>query len=285
MPADLTGRVIIITGASSGIGAATAVECARAGMHVVLNARRADRLEEVRDRVTGFRREAVTVIGDVTEPGISGRLLDAAHEAFGRHDAVFANAGHMVSRSIVNGTEDELRTMMDVHLFAVVDLLQAAARRLAEQSRPGHLLVCSSCLSKFSLPYFGAYAAAKAAQDAVCRAMRLEHAGEDLYVSSVHPVTTETEFFDVGADLSGIERPDKGVPNHSTGLFVQPPERVARAVVRCLRRPRPEVWTSHIVRTVAGVMTAFPRLADFLLLRQTAAERKALRAHEERRTR
>jgi NAD(P)-dependent dehydrogenase (short-subunit alcohol dehydrogenase family) len=280
MPADLTGRVIIITGASSGIGAATAVECARAGMHVVLNARRADRLEDVRRRVSDLGREARSVVGSVTDEGLSERLLDAAQEEFGRHDAVFANAGHLINRSTMHGTDDELRHMMNVHFFAGVDLLRTAARRLTNQERSGHLLMCSSCQSKFALPYNGAYAAAKAAQDSVCRAMRLEHWKTGIHVSSVHPITTVTEFFETGADLSGTERPAGGIPDHSSGMFVQRPERVARAVVRCLRRPCPEVWTSHIVRTVAGFMTMFPRFGDFVLLRQTESERAALRAEE-----
>ncbi len=268
MPRDLTDHVIVITGASSGIGAATAVACARAGMDLVLNARREDRLGAVADRVRGSGRGAALVVGDVTEPGFSRRLIDAAEERFGRLDAVFANAGYGMSRTALETDDEDWRRMFEVNFFAAVDLLRAAARHLIERRRRGHLLMCSSCLSKFALPNSAAYAATKAAQNAVCSAMRLEHADDGIAVSSVHPITTTTEFFEVSARLSGTDVPPSGTPGHAPGFFTQPPERVAQAVVECLRRPRPEVWTSHIVRTVAGAMTIFPRFGDWVLRRQ-----------------
>ena len=91
---DLKDKVIVVTGASSGIGAATAIECAKAGMDVVLNARRSDRLEEIAEHVRRTGREPATVVGDVTDEGISRRMLDVATERFGRFDAIFANAGY-----------------------------------------------------------------------------------------------------------------------------------------------------------------------------------------------
>src|SRR5687767_147345 len=98
---DLSGRVMIITGASSGIGAATAIACAKAGMDVVLNARRADKLGDVASQVHSLGRKAQIVPGDVTEPGISKRILDEATERFGRFDAVFANAGYGYDRPMI----------------------------------------------------------------------------------------------------------------------------------------------------------------------------------------
>ena len=161
--------------------------------------------------------------------------------------------------------------MFDVNFFASVDLLRAAANRLLKAERQGHLLMCSSCLSKFALPNHSAYSATKAAQNAVCSAMRLELKHHGVYVSSVHPITTTTEFFEVSARLSGCNPVKADLSNHSPKMFVQPPQRVARAVVKCLRKPCPEVWTSHIVRTVAGIMTAFPRFYDWSMHRQMNA--------------
>jgi short-subunit dehydrogenase len=275
MARDLTGKVIVITGASSGIGEATALRCANAGMHVVLNARRADRLERLATRVRRYDRRAVVVVGDVTDPGNSERVLDAARTEFGRFDVVFANAGFGISKSMLDKSEDELRRLFEVNFFAPVHLLCLAAARLLERGRPGHLLMCSSCLSKFSLPYQGGYAATKAAQNAVCSAMRLEHRDHGIDVTSVHPVTTTTEFFEVAAEHSGQESTPGETPDHAPDMFVQSPDRVARAILKCLRRPCPEVWTSHIVRTVAAFIMLSPRLGDFALRRQMAKEHKA----------
>lgn len=272
MAGDLKGRVIIVTGASSGIGAATAVQCAEAGMNVLLTARREDRLEEVARQVRDRQCQAGLVIGDVTEPGLSQRLLDTAEEQFGRFDAVFANAGYGMNKTVMDMTDEEWRRMFDVNLFSGIELLRAAAQRLLDRGRPGHLLMCSSCLSKFSLPRHSAYAATKAAQNALCSAMRHELRHRDIYVSSVHPITTTTEFFQASARASGRPPERAMLPDHTPGFLVQRPERVARAVVKCLRRPCPEVWTSLLVRTMAGLMTISPRFYEWAIRRQTAGE-------------
>jgi short-subunit dehydrogenase len=273
MARDLHNKIIIITGASSGIGAATVLACARAGMNVVLNARRAEKLDAVADRVRQAGAEAVTVVGDVTEPGISQRMLEAAHDRFGRFDVVFANAGYGFDKAAHEVTDEELRKIFDVNFFSAMDLLHAAVSRLLEAGRPGHLLMCSSCLAKFTLPGYSAYSATKAAQAHVCRAMRIELEPHGIHVSSVHPITTVTEFFEVSSRLSGKITDGKSVPDHAPRFFVQPAERVANAVVRCLRRPRPEVWTSFTTRAVAAAMTLSPRFTDLVMRKAWAHDR------------
>src|SRR5690606_27161512 len=103
-----------------------------------------------------------------------------------------------------------------------------------------HMLVCSSSAAEFAPPLYAVYAATKAAQDMVCGAMRAELRGEELTVSSVHPVGTRTGFFDA-AQRSGSQAADPVLLN-TPEMFMQSPETVAKAVVRCLRRPKPEVW-------------------------------------------
>ncbi len=263
MKRDLEGKTIIITGASSGIGAATAVRCAMAGMDLVINARRAERLEDVASSIAEQGRRAVIVVGDVTEDGISRHRLEAAENEFGEVYAVFANAGYGMNKTVISNSDQDLRRMFDVNFFAATELLRMAGRRLMDSERPGHLLMCSSCVSKFALPNHGAYSATKSAQNGICGAMRHELKPHGIYVSSVHPITTTTEFFEVSARVSNCGDGAADIPSHTPRLFVQPPDRVARAVVKCLQRPRPEVWTSHIVRTVAGFMTIFPRFYDW----------------------
>ena len=262
---DLKDKVIIITGASSGIGAATAIACAKAGMHVVLNARREDRLQALAKEITKLGRRAELVAGDVADTGLSERLLHAAASAFGHFDMVFANAGYGFDRSLIDISELELREMFEVNFFAGFDLLQRAARRLIETSRPGHLLMCSSCLAKFTLPYSGPYCATKASQNHVCRAMNIELRPRNIRVSSVHPIGTRTEFFESSAKRSGRPEYATKVIDETPRFMMQPPERVANAIVRCLRRPRPEVWTSFSVRLMAAVFLAFPRLGDLFM--------------------
>jgi short-subunit dehydrogenase len=262
MSRDLTNQVLVLTGGSSGIGAATAVACARASMDLVLSGRRADRLGEVAERVRAYGRRAEIVVGDVTEPGLSARLLDTAQEKFGRFDVVFANAGYGFTKPTVEMELAELRRIFEVNFFAAYELLWEAARRLLAQKRPGHLLMSSSAVAKFTLRGFGAYSASKAAQNHVCRAMRMELRPQGIEVASVHPITTETEFFDQAARYLGRTPDPRRKLAPPAGWFVQKPEKVADAVVRCLRRPRPEVWTSGTVRLIAGLITVFPRMMD-----------------------
>lgn len=271
MPSEIApliaNQCIIITGASSGIGAATAVACAQAGMNLVIHGRRREMLERVAGEIKSTGRDVEIVEGDVTDADVNAKLLAAADTRFGGYYAVFANAGYGVYHAMHEMPENELRRIFDVNFFAGVSLLRLAANQLIRAGKPGHLLMCSSALAKFTLPRFAAYSATKAAQNHVCRAMAWELAPHRIHVSSVHPVTTRTEFFDAAAANSAGRR--EFDPPSS---MIQPPERVARAVVRCLLRPRPEVWTSVAARTFAGLGTIFPGLFD-MFARQALKQR------------
>ncbi|MBL9148384.1 MAG: SDR family NAD(P)-dependent oxidoreductase [Phycisphaerae bacterium] len=267
MARDLTDRILIVTGSSSGIGRATALEAAKAGMHVVLTARREDRLRDVAKAIEALGRKALCVAGDAADAGFSARLLDETERTFGRFDVVFSNAGYGLERRAVEIGNDEMRRLFEVNYFASVDLVRLAAERLVARKQRGHLLMCSSCVARFSLPGYGVYAASKAAQALYCQGLRHELRPFGIDVSSVHPVTTATEFFDVASTVGKAApgEPTGKVADHAPKMFVQPPERVARAVIRCLRRPCPEVWTSFSARFAAGLFTVFPRVGDLFL--------------------
>lgn len=277
MRRDLTDKVAIITGASSGIGAATALAMAQAGVDIALVARRREKLEEVAKSIRAIGRRAHVIVDDVADSAHAQRILDETEAVLGRIDIVFANAGYGMERPIHEMSDDEVRTMFEVNFFASLALVRAAAKHLLRAQRPGHLLMCSSCLSKFSLPGHGLYAATKAAQESVCRAMRFELARSGIEVASVHPVTTTSEFYRASAARSGLAPGD--IPAHSRRMFVQSPERVARAVVACLRQPRSEVWTSWTVRFSAALFTLCPSMLDMVM------RREARRQHREQATR
>ena len=255
----------VITGASAGIGAATAVELAKAGHDLLLVARRRDRLAAVAARASEsagrpVRTEILAL--DVAETGSAVRILDEAQRAFGRFDVVYANAGYGAERPMHAMEHADLRAMFETNFFSSVELCNEAARRLLAARRTGHLLMCSSCVAKFTLPDFGAYSASKAAQAHVARAMSYELRPHGIMVSSVHPVTTATEFFDVvRAGLPAGASPQYAIHDMSK-FFVQRPEKVARAIARSIGKPRTEIWTSFPTRVAAGVITAFPGLID-----------------------
>jgi len=257
--------VAIITGASAGIGAATAVELARTGHDLVLVARRRERLADVAARASDAAKRLVRteiVTADVSHAGTATRILDEAERAFGRFDVVYANAGYGLERPMHRMTADELRAMFETNFFSSTELCNEAARRLIAAGRGGHLLMCSSCVAKFTLPSFGAYSASKAAQAHVARAMAYELRPYGIMVSSVHPVTTATEFFEVVREaLEDGERQQYAIHDLNK-FFVQRPEKVARAIARSIGTSRTEIWTSLPTRVAAGVITAFPWLLD-----------------------
>ena len=265
---ELQNRVAVITGASSGIGAATALAMSRAGMRVVLAARRADRLEELAADIRAHGGEAVVVETDVAQVASSEKLLTHATRAFGVVDVVFANAGYGAEMAVHDMSMLEIREMFEVNFFSATELITLAARDMIAQNRRGHLLMTSSCLSKFTIPYLGMYAATKAAQAMVTRSMRFELAAHGIEVSSVHPVSTATEFFQQASLRGGIDPQGKIVPDHAPKMFIQTPEQVANAIVRCLRKPKSEVWTSLIVRLASGLINAFPGMYDISLRKQ-----------------
>jgi hypothetical protein len=255
----------VITGASAGIGAATAVELARRGHDLLLVARRRERLAEVAARASDAAKRPVRselLSLDVSAPGSAAAILDAADRAFGRFDVVYANAGYGMERPMHAMDAAELRAMFETNFFSSVELCNLAARRLIAAGRPGHLVMCSSCVAKFTLPDYGAYSASKAAQAHVARAMAYELRPHGIMVSSVHPVTTATEFFDVVRDGIPAGTEQQYSIHGLNRLFVQPPERVARAIARSIGTGRTEIWTSLPTRVAAGVITAFPGLLD-----------------------
>lgn len=264
MAIDLKGKPIAITGASSGIGAATALACARAGMPVALFARREDKLAEVRGRIESAGGRAVIVTGSVDDDADCRRLLGEAEAAFGPLYGVVANAGYGSEQPAWSMPEDEIRAMFETNFYGSLRVVQPAAEGMAERGS-GHLVFVSSCLSKIGIPHYAAYCATKAAQDHFARAMRHELRGRGVAVSSVHPIGTKTEFFDTAAERSpsGATLLDKG-----SERFMQPATKVADAIVRRLRSGRgAEVWTSAPTRAVLGMAAIMPGLTDAVLRR------------------
>jgi short-subunit dehydrogenase len=267
---DLAQLPIAITGASSGIGAAAAIACARAGMPVVLAARRVDKLEQVAAIIKSAGGRAQVVAYDAAKREDAAMLVNETIRAFGSIYAVFANAGYGAEKEALAMSDAEIAAMLETNFWGSLWLARAAAERMLggaspREGRRGHILFCSSCLSKIGIPRYAAYCASKAMQDHFARAMRHELRDRGVCVSSVHPIGTRTEFFGKVKEQGGeliAKTPDR---------FMQPPERVASAVVRCLRSPKGEVWTSWTTRWALAGALACPGVADWVLAKMVRA--------------
>lgn len=184
-------RVAVITGASSGIGAAVARELGRAGMKLVLTARREERLRALAAEVG----EAVCIPGDVTDPALPDQLVAGAVGTFGRCDVVFNNAGFMIAAPIETIDVDEVCRMVRVNVEAAFRMAYVAVKHFKSVGR-GHLVNVSSVLGTKVRPTAGAYAGTKYAVEALSEALRLELAGTNVKVSVIEPGLVITELHD-----------------------------------------------------------------------------------------
>jgi NADP-dependent 3-hydroxy acid dehydrogenase YdfG len=187
------GRVIAITGASSGIGAAIARQAVEAGHRVVLGARSVDRLESLASELGGEDR-AVAMRCDVTSWDDQQGLVRTAVERFGSLDAFVANAGFGAKRGFLEETVAHWRSMIDTNVYGVALSIRAALTHFRE-SGSGHMLLTSSVAGRRAFPG-SLYAATKWAVTAMGEALRAEVAETDIKVTLIEPGAVDTPFFD-----------------------------------------------------------------------------------------
>jgi NADP-dependent 3-hydroxy acid dehydrogenase YdfG len=185
-------RVVLITGASSGIGAATARRAAAGGDRVVLAARSTEKLAELAAELGGPER-ALAVTCDVTEWEEQQALVAAALDAFGRIDVAFANAGFGASRGFQEETPEHWRAMVLTNVYAAALTVRATMDEL--KARRGHLLLTGSVAGR-KVPPGSLYGATKWAVTAMAEAARQELDGTGVRVTLISPGTVETPFYD-----------------------------------------------------------------------------------------
>ncbi len=243
----------LITGASSGIGEACAHAFAREGLHVVLAARRADRLDSVSAGITQAGGRATPVACDVTDASQVEAAVARAIGDTGRLDVVVCNAGLGYNGTLDETSIETMRTLMEVNYFGTFHAARAAVAHFRGVGR-GHIFIVSSIVGRTGVPRMGAYAATKFAQAGLGESVRAELAGTGIHVTMVYPISTETEFRQAMAREWGQDVAGRG-PRQS-------PERVAAAMVAALRRPRADVYPYRVSRLAAVGSALMPGLVD-----------------------
>lgn len=254
MTMETAGRVALITGASAGIGEATARVFAGAGMRLALCARRMDRLERLAGELRAQGTDVAVHPIDVTDVSAVRAMVDATAARFGTVDVLVNNAGRGLGAKFEDTTLEEFRALFELNLLATVTASQAVLPLMRRQGR-GHILNVSSVVGRRSLPGRAAYGATKFAMVAVSESLRIELRGSGVHVSLVYPIYTVTEFHD--AETKRFRLPRRGP--------VQTPEQVARAMLRCVRRPRAEVYPYRPARLLAGFAAVCPGLLDRMM--------------------
>ncbi len=190
--ADDERKVFLITGASTGIGAATARMAVEAGYRVVLSARSADKLEALAGELGGDD-VAVAVPADVAEWEDNERLAQVAIDRFGRIDVVFANAGFGAERSFLGDSPEHWRAMVLTNVLGVAYTIRATLE--AVRDRQGHFVITSSAAGRRALPG-SLYSATKHAVTAMGESLRQELNGTGARVTLIEPGMVDTPFFD-----------------------------------------------------------------------------------------
>ena len=185
--------VLVVTGASTGIGAATAHRAVEFGHRVVLAARSEDKLQALADELGG-EEKALAVRCDVTSWDDQQALVQAALERYGRMDAYFANAGFGAARGFLEESVEHWKSMIDTNVLGAALSIRASLAHFKEQGR-GHLLLTSSIAGRRVLPG-SLYSATKHAVTAMGEALRQEIAESDIKMTLIEPGMVETPFFD-----------------------------------------------------------------------------------------
>lgn len=254
MQERLRGKVAIVTGASSGIGEATARTLAKQGAAVVLAARNQERIEFLAREISAAGGRSLAVRTDVADGASVGAMVERTVGEFGYLDILVNNAGIGLSGRVEDLRAGDLRYLFEVNLVGPLNCVQAA---LPHMRRGGRIINVSSIVGKRAIPKVGGYCATKFALNALSDTLRVEVAEQGVSVTTVYPGTTQTSFRDNSRRTKDEERGwrPRGVAS----------EKVAQKIVYAAEKGGRDVYVTILDRAfVSGAMLA-PGFFDLLL--------------------
>ncbi|MEX0978355.1 MAG: SDR family NAD(P)-dependent oxidoreductase [Pirellulales bacterium] len=248
----------ILTGASSGIGRALAVELVREGARLIVVARRTERLEELTRELATAPGQIEILAGDVTSADVRAAAIERAKTAFGGLDLLINNAGIGAMGEFVEATPERLRQVMEVNFFAAAEMTRLAVPLLKTGQRPIVVNV-SSVLGHRGVPGCAEYCASKFALQGWSESLRAELAADAIDVLVISPARTQTEFFERAIDYEVQPWPKlRGASS----------EKVARAIARTIRKGKHEIVISAGGKLLVWSSRLFPRVMDWVLARR-----------------
>lgn len=251
---NVTGSVVVITGASSGIGRATARAFADQGAHLVLAARGEDNLQEVGNECRELGARVVCLPTDVCDESQAADLMQAAVDEFGRIDVCVVNASVFGYGTFEATPSDVFRRIIETNLLGAAATARHALTHMREAGS-GTVIFIGSVYSRITSPYVSAYVASKFGLYGLVRVLRQElRRTPDLHVSLVLPATIDTPIYQHAANYTGHDV-------HPLPPVVHP-ERVAQAILRCVGNPRAVTVVGAVQRTFIPLHALLPRLYD-----------------------
>lgn len=236
---DYSGRIALITGASSGMGRLLAVRLAEKGADIVLVARRKSELDEVARQIEGLGRRTLVLPCDVADRTAVFAAAQAACAHFGKVDILVNNAGYGHHRTFLEWDLDDMERMMRVNYFGTLYWTKALLPQMVER-RSGWIVVMASAAGKLGVPDESAYAASKFAQVGLAEALSYEVEDLGVHVLTVCPGAINTPFFDDEA----LRR----MPAVAKRLMIEP-EQVIDAVIQALAKGKYEVTVPRLIKS------------------------------------
>ena len=256
MARTIEGKVIIVTGASSGIGRALALALGRERARLVLVARRQGRLNELQAEIGG---ETLSLPLDLRDRAKVEQMIRSTKDRFGRIDVLVNNAGFGFLGSVESTPQSVVREIFDLNFEAPLLACQLVIPIMRAQGS-GHIINVSSVVGRRAMPFGGIYCATKFALNGISESLRVELKDSNIQVSTISPASTETEFGD------HVRHGDVTTRFKSMGN-VQSAEQVAIAIVRCIKDPKAEVYPNGLSRVLTWANALAPSLVDRVMAR------------------
>lgn len=253
---SLKDAKIIVTGASSGIGRALAIQLCQRGANVLATARRLNRLNELQEVCHSLPGKLTILPGDLTSDIHRQAILQQATSQWNALDVLINNAGAGAIGRFDVATSDRLRLVMEIDFFAPVELTRTCLPLLARGKKPA-ILNIGSVLSHRAVPNKSEYCAAKFAMRGWAESLRVELASKSIEVLMLSPSTTSSEFLDALVDTKSDTK--------SKAIGSMKPERVAQLAITALVRSKREMVLSLGGKALVWAGRLFPRLTDRIL--------------------
>jgi NADP-dependent 3-hydroxy acid dehydrogenase YdfG len=242
MTGDLSGRVVAITGASAGIGEATALACVEAGAAVALAARRGDRIEALAARINEEGGTALAVPTDVSDERQARAFVEQTYEHLGRLDALVNNAGVMLLGAVMGADTDEWRRMIDANLYGVLYCSHAALPLMAQQGG-GHIVNVSSVAGRIASAGSAVYNMTKWGVNGFSEGLRQEALHSGVRVTIVEPGAVETELLSHNSEAIQAAAAER-----FAGVQSLAAEDIANAIVYALAQPENVAINEVLIR-------------------------------------
>ncbi len=251
---DYQNKIIVITGASSGIGEATAIEFAKKGASIVLVARREEKLRNVEKKLSKFNINTLVIPCDVSNKPDVEQMAKLVIEKFQRIDVLVNNAGFAIYGSVKDLSVEEIESQMATNYFGMIYCIKKFLPKMIEQNS-GHIVNVASVAGSFGLPGIASYCASKFAMLGFSEGLKHELKGTNVGITVVSPIMVKTNFFDHPSF--------ENMPKYSATSLNS--KTVAKAILKASNSSRLEIIVPSVVRGAVWLKHTFPYLINPIL--------------------